>query len=138
MENAGVVRLAPPGGQPPHWFVFYSARHWDDDTYAIGYVDCGENIFGLAGDGCQKKTPNGPWMGTDSSSNLWGPGTPTFYTDDSGHQLMSIQAWHYSGGVAAGSPNRAKNRREGQIMKTYTIDIDDQYRPHVVLVRTDL
>lgn len=137
MENAGVVRLRPPDGQPAHWFVFYSARHWDDDTYAIGYADCGENIFGLASPGCRKKTPTRAWLATSSARSLWGPGTPTFYTDGAGHTMMSIQAWHYRGGVAAGSPNRARNRREGQIMKTYRIRIDDDYRPHVALERTD-
>ena len=137
MENAGIVRLAP-SGKPGHWFVFYSARHWDDDTYAIGVADCGELLLDASRGNCKKLTPNGPWMHTNDNEGLYGPGTPTFYTDEKGERLMSIQAWRYKGGVAPGSPNHDKNRKQGQIMRTYTIDVDDQYQPHAKLVRIDM
>ncbi len=86
----------------------------------------------------RKITENGPWMETSSTLDLWGPGTPTFYTDTTNQMMMSIQAWRYPGGTAPGSPNRAENRSQGQIMKTYTIRIDSDYRPHAELIRTDL
>ena len=138
MENAGIVRLAPPNGHEGHWFVFYSARHWDDDTYAIGVADCGPTLLDAARGTCKKLTPNGPWMQTNANQDLFGPGTPTFYTDTNGTKLMSIQAWRYKGGVAQGSPNLEKNRKQGQIMRTYKIDIDDAYQPRAKLVRVDM
>ncbi len=125
LENAGVVRLAPPTGKP-HWFVFYSARAWDDDSYAIGYADCGTGINGP----CTKKTPNGPWFGTNKSKGVFGPGTPTFYTSETGDMLMSVQAWEYSGGTS-------NPKNNGQIMRTYKISVDDSYTPKRVLVRVD-
>ena len=137
MENAGIVHLAPPNGRPGHWFVFYSALHWDDDTYSIGYADCGENINGVPG-GCKKVTAHDAFMATDAKKDLFGPGTPTFYRDQNKNDLMSIQAWHFKGGVAPGSPNLAANRKEGQIMRTYEISIDNDYHPHVALKRVDL
>lgn len=138
MENAGIVRLAPPGGGPGHWYVFYSARHWDDDSYAIGVADCGTTLLDASRNTCKKLTPNGPWMRTNANDHLFGPGTPTFYGDGSGKKLMSIQAWRYSGGVAPGSPHLQENRKQGQIMRTYTIGIDDDYEPHAKLERVDM
>ncbi|HUS30926.1 MAG TPA: family 43 glycosylhydrolase [Kofleriaceae bacterium] len=126
LENAGIVRLTPPNGAA-HWFVFYSGGAWDDNSYAIGYADCGPSIKGP----CTKKTPNGPWLATDPSRKLYGPGTPTFYTSQSGKMLMSIQAWEFSGGKA-----NDKNAK-GQIMRTYAISVGDNYKPHVTLVRVD-
>jgi len=126
LENAGVVRLAPPTGTP-HWFVFYSARAWDQNSYAVGYADCGASIAGP----CVKKTPGGPWLATDESQHVFGPGTPTFYTNEAGDMQMSVQAWQYTGGTA--NPQNDK----GQIMRTYAITIDDSYVPQVSLVRVD-
>ena len=60
------------------------------------------------------------------------------YTDTANQMMMSIQAWRYSGGTAPGSPNRQANQSHGQIMKTFSIRIDNDYRPHVDLIRTDL
>jgi hypothetical protein len=125
LENAGVVRLAPPTGDP-HWFVFYSGGAWDADSYGIGYADCGTGINGP----CTKKTPDGPWLGTDAASNLFGPGTPTFYKDGSGNTMMSIQAWAHTGGTS-------NPQNHGQIMRTYVLTVDDNYQPAATLVRTD-
>jgi hypothetical protein len=125
LENAGIVLLAPPHGAP-HWFVFYSGRAWSDDTYAVGYADCGAAIEGP----CVKKTVDGPWLATDASAGVFGPGTPTFYASAAGDTLMSVQAWEHSGGT--GNP---ANR--GQIMRTYEVTLDDGYRPSATLVRVD-
>ncbi len=127
MENAGIVRLAPPSGQP-HWFVFYSARAWDGDSYAVGYADCGTGL----GDGaCTRVTTTGPWLATDAGDGVYGPGTPTFYTDEAGDTLMSVQAWRYSGGTS-------NPRNQGQIMRTYRVTVNDALRPRATLVRVDL
>ena len=126
LENAGVVRIAPPTGAP-HWFVFYSGRSWDDNTYAVGYADCGTGINGP----CTKKTPDGPWLATDASSGVFGPGTPTFYTDAASDLMMSVQAWQYAGGT--GNPQNSK----GQIMRTYKVTVSDAYVPTATLVRVD-
>lgn len=133
LENAGIVRLVPNVGKP-HWFVFYSGRAWADNSYAIGYADCGETMDGEdrgAGEPrCKKMTPNGPWLDTDASKNLFGPGTPTFYKNAAGYTLMSVQAWEHSGG-------KANKKNNGQIMQTYEISTDTSYAPHVFHVRTD-
>ncbi len=125
LENAGVVRLAPPSGSA-HWFVFYSARAWDNNTYSVGYADCGTGIKGP----CTKKTPNGPWLATDKSVGRFGPGTPTFYSSGTGEELMSVQAWQYSGG-------KSNPKNHGQIMRTYAITINNSYVPSVSLRRVD-
>ncbi|HEY8078724.1 MAG TPA: family 43 glycosylhydrolase, partial [Labilithrix sp.] len=127
LENAAVVQLTPPSG-PAHWFVFYSGGAWDKNTYAVGYADCGTSLTGGA---CVKKTPTGPWMASDKATDVWGPGTPTFYTNASGATLMSVQAWQYSGGKSNAMNN-------GQIMRTYTLTIDNAYVPTATLVRVDL
>lgn len=135
LENAGLVRLVPPGGGKAHWFVFYSGRAWADDSYAIGYADCGETMDGEdrgAGNSrCKKMTPDGPWLHTNANDKLYGPGTPTFYTNEAGYTLMSVQAWQHQGG-------KANKKNNGQIMHTYEIHVDNSYGPHVSLVRTDL
>ncbi|MEO7111879.1 MAG: family 43 glycosylhydrolase [Polyangiaceae bacterium] len=134
LENAGLVHLAAPDGTK-HWFVFYSGRSWDTDKYAVGYADCGLSIDGddngAGNPRCKKMTPNGPWLETDSSQKLFGPGTPTFYTDEAGDDLMSVQAWQHSGG-------KANKNNNGQIMQTFKIHIDNGFAPHVKLLRTDL
>jgi hypothetical protein len=138
MENAGIVRLSPPNGNGGHWYVFYSAKHWDDDTYSIGVADCGATLLDAARGECKKLTPIGPWMQSGDFPNLFAPGTPTFYTDGKGTKLMSIQAWRYKGGVAPKSPNLEENRKQGQIMRTFTIEIDNQYQPHAKEIRVDM
>jgi hypothetical protein len=126
LENAGIVRLKPPNGAA-HWFVFYSGRAWDDNSYAVGYADCGTHIEGP----CEKKTVDGPWMATNAKEDLYGPGTPTFYTDESGNTLMSVQAWQHSGGKSNG-------KNDGQIMRTYKMTVGDACHPHAQQVRVDL
>ena len=64
------------------------------------------------------------------ASDLFGPGTPTFYTDGGGHMMMSIQAWAHTGGTS-------NPQNHGQIMRTYEITVDDSYMPTATLVRTD-
>ncbi|MEZ4361733.1 MAG: family 43 glycosylhydrolase [Kofleriaceae bacterium] len=125
LENAGVVKLTPPT-KPARWFVFYSAGAWDDNRYGVGYADCGATIAGP----CVKKTRRGPWLGTNAAKGVFGPGTPTFYTDPAGRTLMSVQAWEFSGG-------RDNPRNDGQIMRTYELRIDDNYVPHARLIRVD-
>ena len=126
LENAGIVRLDPPSGEP-HWFVFYSGRAWDDNSYAVGYADCGVSINGP----CVKRTKSGPWMGTNAKKDLFGPGTPTFYDNEGGETMMSIQAWQYSHGK-----NNPKNKK-GQIMRTYRMSVTNDYVPKAKLVRID-
>jgi hypothetical protein len=126
LENAGMVRLAPPNGGTPHWFVFYTGGAWDGNTYGVGYADCGPSILGP----CTKKTVNGPWLHTDAANGVYGPGTPTFYTNEAGEQLMSVQAWKHSGG-------KKNKRNNGQIMRTYRMTIDKSYKPTAALVRVD-
>jgi hypothetical protein len=70
-------------------------------------------------------------MATDAATGVFGPGTPTFYTNEAGETLMSVQAWQYSGGQT--NPQNDK----GQIMRTYTISIDASYVPGTTLVRID-
>lgn len=126
LENAGVVRLAPPSGDP-HWFVFYSGGAWDNNSYGVGYADCGTGINGP----CTKKTPDGPWLATDASAGVYGPGTPTFYKDAAGDMMMSVQAWKHSGG-------KSNPQNKGQIMRTYKLTVSDAYKPTAQLVRVDL
>jgi hypothetical protein len=125
LENAGLVRLTPPVGEA-HWFVFYSGGAWSDNSYAVGYADCGTGINGP----CVKKTPNGPWLATDAPNGVFGPGTPTFYGSGTGDTLMSVQAWEFSGGVS-------NPKNNGQIMRTYKMTIDNAYLPTATLVRVD-
>jgi hypothetical protein len=126
LENAAVVRLTPPVGAP-HWFVFYSGRAWANDSYAVGYADCGTSIEGP----CVKKTPTGPWLASDAGTGTFGPGTPTFYTTPTGDMRMSVQAWEHSGGTS-------NPKNNGQIMRTYGVTIDNAYNPTPTLVRVDL
>lgn len=125
LENAGVVRLAPKGGSP-HWMVFYSGRAWSDDSYAVGYADCGANIAGP----CTKKTATAPWLETDKDTKLFGPGTPTFYVDETGATMMSVQTWRHSGG-------RGNDKNAGQDMWTYALTVGSNYAPAAKLARVD-
>ena len=127
MENAGIVRLAPPSGEP-HWFVFYTGGSWQDNRYGVGYADCGA---GLSDGACTRVTTAGPWLGTDPGEGVYGPGTPTFYTDVADRVMMGVQAWQHSGGTS-------NPRNRGQIMRTYRVSVDNAYRPTATLVRVDL
>jgi Glycosyl hydrolases family 43 len=127
LENAAIVRLAPQGGGAPHWYVFYSGRAWDNNSYAVGYADCGPS---LGGGPCEKKTKDGPWMATNKDANLWGPGTPTFYTDESGDDMMSLQVWEHSGG-------KSNPKNNGQSMRTYKVTVGANYHPSAKHVRFD-
>ena len=126
LENAAVVKLDPGGGGAPHWFVFYSGGAWANNSYAVGYADCGTSIDGP----CDKRTVAGPWLDTNAKQDLYGPGTPTFYNDESGSTLMSVQAWEHSGGK--GNP-----KNNGQIMRTYRVTVGPGYQPTATLVRVD-
>ena len=126
LENAGVVRLAPPAGAA-HWFVFYSGRSYRDDSYAIGYADCGTSIEGP----CVKKTPDGPWLATKPADELFGPGTPTFYTNIAGKMMMSVEVLPHAG------TKYDEANKGGYWMRTYEITIDKDYTPSVSLVRID-
>lgn len=128
LENASVVSLAPARGGAAHWFVFYSGGAWSDNSYAIGYADCGTSIVGP----CVKKTVKGPWMATDEAQGLYGPGTPTFYENAAGETLMSIQAWKFPSGIA--NPD---NTAIGQVMRTYKMTANGKYEPQAALVRVD-
>ena len=81
------------------------------------YTECGPTFQKL-----------GMWAGP---RGLFGPGTPTFYTDEDGHVMMSIQAWQHHGGES-----NAENH--GQIMRTYQIKVDAEFTPSVKLTRVDL
>lgn len=126
LENAAIVNLAPAKAQP-HWFVFYSGAAWSDNSYAIGYADCGASITGP----CEKKTVKGPWMATDAKEGVYGPGTPTFYENAKGETLMSIQAWKFDGGKANGLNSR------GQVMRTYAMSLKRKGEPQADFVRMD-
>jgi len=135
LENAAVVELTPAGETEGHWFVFYSAKSWDKDDYSIGYADCGRHASGEDhGPGkprCTKITTDGPWLAKDPDKGVFGPGTPTFYTDEEGRTLMSVQAWQHAGG-------KSNPKNHGQVMLTYKVHVDDAYAPHVKLLREDL
>jgi hypothetical protein len=130
LENASVVSLAPAKGKggPAHWYVFYSGAAWSNDSYAIGYADCGTSLEGP----CEKKTVKGPWMQTDAAQGLFGPGTPTFYENEAGETLMSIQAWKYPGGTS-----NPKNTAIGQVMRTYAMSVNAKYEPKADFIRVD-
>jgi hypothetical protein len=92
MENASTVRLDANGEK--RWYVFYSGGSYRNNTYAVGYADCGASINGP----CVKKTVDKPWLASDPSIHMFGPGTPTFYRDGHGHTIMAVNTWKFSGG----------------------------------------
>jgi hypothetical protein len=69
-------------------------------------------------------------MGTDAAAGVFGPGTPTFYTNEAGETLMSVQAWKHSGG-------KSNPMNNGQIMRTYRITVDADLVPRTELLRID-
>jgi hypothetical protein len=136
LENAGIVELTPKGEKHGHWFVFYSGGAWENNSYAIGYADCGDSInghdHGAGKPRCTKVTTKGGWMQTDSKQDLYGPGTPTFYTDQDGHSMMSVQAWQFTHG------KKNPKNDHGQIMRTYRMKVDQAFEPQATLERVDL
>ncbi len=126
MENAGMVHLSSKDGKQKKWILFYSGGAWSDNSYGIGYVDCGKTLHPA---NPVKKTPNRPWM--SSKPGMFGPGTPTFYKDKDGTQLMSICAWEHSGGKS-----NPKNQGK-QALFTFKISLNDKGAPVAKFLKKD-
>ena len=122
MENAAIVRLDDHGDR--RWYVFYSGGSYKDNSYGVGYADCGASIDGP----CVKQTVGHAWLATDASRGLYGPGTPTFFTDDQGRTIMAVNVWKFSGGE-----NNPKNH--GQIMAMFEVHIGASHAPVAKLLR---
>jgi len=122
LENAAIVRLGPTGDK--HWYVFYSAGSFRDNSYAIGYADCGRSIEGP----CEKKTVDAPWLSSKPALHMYGPGTPTFYRDGHGHTIMAVNSWKFSGGQD--NPNN-----HGQIMHMFEVHIGSNGKPVATFLR---
>lgn len=122
MENAAIVRLDANSGK--RWYVFYSGGSYRDNSYAVGYADCGATIDGP----CVKKTVANPWLASDAKLQMFGPGTPTFYRDGNGHTVMAVNSWKFSGGE-----NNPKNH--GQVMHMFDVRIDGDGKPVAKFLR---
>jgi len=122
MENAAIVRLDDNGDK--RWYVFYSGGSYKNNSYGIGYADCGASINGA----CDKKTVDAPWLGTDRAAGIFGPGTPTFFKDAQGRTIMAANVWKFSGGE-----NNPKNH--GQIMAMFEVHINANHKPVAKLLR---
>ena len=122
MENAAIVRLDANGEK--RWYVFYSGGSYRNNTYAIGYADCGPSIDGP----CVKKTVDAPWLASDPALDMFGPGTPTFYRDGHGHTIMAVNSWKFSGG-------ESNPKNHGQIMHLFEVHIAGNGRPVATFVR---
>lgn len=122
MENAAMVRLDVNGAK--RWFVFYSGGSYRNNSYGVGYADCGPSIHGP----CVKKTTAGPWLASRPDLHMYGPGTPTFYRDGSGDVLMAVNTWKFSGGQ-----DNPLNR--GQIMHIFKVRIGANGKPIAKFVR---
>lgn len=123
MENAAIVRLDANGEK--RWYVFYSGGSYRNDTYAVGYADCGPSIDGP----CVKKTVDKPWLASDPDLDMFGPGTPTFYRDGRGDTIMAVNTWKFSGGEA-----NPKNHGQ-QVMHLFEVHIGGNGRPVAKFVR---
>lgn len=122
MENASIVRLDDHGEQ--RWYVFYSGGSYRNNSYAVGYADCGKSIDGP----CEKKTVAGPWLASRPELHMYGPGTPTFYRDELGRTIMAVNTWKFSGGE--------KNpQNHGQIMHLFEVHVGDHGKPVATFVR---
>jgi hypothetical protein len=104
--------------------VFYSGGSYRNNTYAVGYADCGPSINGP----CVKKTVDHPWLASDPSLSMYGPGTPTFYRDGQGHTIMAVNTWKYSGG-------ESNPKNHGQIMHMFEVHIGANGVPVAKFVR---
>jgi len=118
MENASIVRL------DGNWYVFYSGGSYRDNSYGIGYADCGPSISGA----CDKQTVAHPWLGTDPAAKIFGPGTPTFFTDDKGRTIMAANVWEFSGG-------ESNPKNHGQIMAMFEVHIARNHKPVAQFLR---
>lgn len=118
MENASIVRL------DGRWYVFYSGGSYRNNSYAIGYADCGESIEGP----CVKKTVAAPWLSNRPDLKMFGPGTPTFFRDEQGRTVMAVNSWKFSGGE-----NNRKNH--GQVMHMFEVHIGANGKPVATFLR---
>lgn len=122
MENAAMVRL--DAGGEKRWYVFYSGGSYRNNSYGVGYADCGPSINGP----CVKKTVSGPWLSSQPKIHMYGPGTPTFYRDGHGRTIMAVNTWKYSGGQ-----DNAKNH--GQVMHEFEVHIGPHGKPVATFLR---
>ncbi len=122
MENAAIVRLDANGEK--RWYVFYSGGSYRDNSYGVGYADCGRSINGP----CVKKTVDGPWLSSRPDLHMYGPGTPTFYRDADGDTIMALNTWKFSGGQ-----DNPKNH--GQVMHLFKVRINAKGKPVATFVR---
>lgn len=122
MENAAMVRLDANGEK--RWYVFYSGGSYRDNSYGVGYADCGTSINGP----CTKKTVDKPWLASRPELQMFGPGTPTFYRDGNGNVLMAVNTWKFSGG-------QANPKNHGQIMHIFKVHIGEHGKPVATFVR---
>jgi hypothetical protein len=106
------------------WFVFYSGGSYRDNSYGVGYADCGASINGP----CVKKTVEKPWLSSRPELKMFGPGTPTFYRDPNGDVLMAVNTWKFSGGQ-----DNPKNH--GQIMHIFKVRVGANGKPIATFVR---
>ncbi|HEY5936737.1 MAG TPA: family 43 glycosylhydrolase [Kofleriaceae bacterium] len=122
MENAAMVRLDANGEK--RWYVFYSGGSYRNNTYAVGYADCGPSIHGP----CVKKTVDKPWLESRPDLDMFGPGTPTFYKDENGDVMMAVNTWEFSGG-------QENPKNNGQIMHLFKVKIGAGGKPVATFVR---
>jgi hypothetical protein len=122
MENAAIVRL--DAGSEKHWYVFYSGGSYRNNSYAVGYADCGTSINGP----CEKKTVGKPWLASRPELHMFGPGTPTFYKDANGDTIMAVNTWKFSGG-------QSNPKNHGQIMHLFKVTIGADGKPNATFVR---
>jgi Glycosyl hydrolases family 43 len=117
MENAAMVRLRV--GKDMRWFMFYSGGSFRNNTYAVGYADCGASIHGP----CVKKTVAKPWMDSDPDLHMFGPGTPSFFRDEDGRAIMAVNTWKFPGGS-----ENPKNKGQ-QVMHMFEVHVNLGGRP---------
>jgi hypothetical protein len=84
IEGPGMLKL---GGK---YFLFYAGNNYDSSSYAIGYAVCNSAV-GPCTDG-----PNNPLIA--SQATMLGPGSPAFFTNNSGQVVMDFAAWYGSVG----------------------------------------
>ena len=118
------VDRPPRGGKEKRWYVFYSGGSYRDNSYGVGYADCGPSIDGP----CVKKTAGAPWLSNRPDLHMFGPGTPTFFRDADGDMMMAVNTWKFSGGQS-----NPKNR--GQVMHMFKVRIDRHGKPVATFVR---
>lgn len=122
MENAAIVRLDVAGEK--RWFVFYSGGSYRNNSYGVGYADCGTSIEGP----CVKKTADAPWLASRPELKMYGPGTPTFFRAANGDTLMAVNTWKFSGGQ-----DNPKNH--GQVMHIFKVRVGANGTPIATFVR---